>query len=186
MTALAKILSFPSNTRICQCIGSDKTAILQTSGYCTYTVSFTDLETPPEWESVFCLHTTSRNVQYKQSWAELHSPALPSVRRGGVVTPTALTLSGPRTQPVSFYLAAPALWFGRSCSSSAGPKPCPYNSCGRGTDSRMWSCVCCWVHPAYWRQCRCERLQDSFLRWSKCSYCGIFILKPWRKIVYRR
>lgn len=77
MTALAKILSFPSNSRICQCIGSDKTVILQTSGYCTHTVSFTDLETPPEWESVFCLHTTSRNVQYKQSWAELSFTRLP-------------------------------------------------------------------------------------------------------------
>lgn len=38
------------------------------------------------------------------------------MRRGGNVTPTALTLSGLRTQPVSFYLAAAVLWFGCSWS----------------------------------------------------------------------
>lgn len=154
MTALAKIILFYSKACICQYIGSDRAVKCRTNTQYAVkpqvtvpTQSFTDLETPPEWKSVFCSHTNSRNVhkQSDLSWDPLAAAAHPL----GVEVSWRSQRS--RTQPASFYLAASVLWSECSCSSCDGPEPC-YDSClcGRGGGSRLWSCVCCWVHPCCW------------------------------------
>ena len=104
-----------------------------------------------------------------------HSPALPFLGRGGVVTPTTLTLSGSRTRLVSFYLAASALWFGWSCGSSdGGAEACMACGClcGRG---EIWEWTECTAGCTLLIVSCCVRGCRIFvLRWSRCSYCGIF------------
>lgn len=89
------------------------------------TVSFTDLEIllNESQSSVFTQTAETWDTWMNRAERWLRLPALPSMRRGGVGTPTVLTLSGLRTQPVSFYLAVLMLCFGCGCRIYDGLKP---------------------------------------------------------------
>lgn len=89
------------------------------------TVSFTDLEIllNESQSSVFTQTAETWDTWMNRAERWFRLPALPSMRRGGVGTPTVLTLSGLRTQPVSFYLAVLMLCFGCGCRIYDGLKP---------------------------------------------------------------
>lgn len=89
------------------------------------TVSFTDLEIllNESQSSVFTQTAETWDTWMNRAERWLRLPALPSMRRGGVGTPTVLTLSGLRTQPVSFYLAVLMLCFGCGYRIYDGLKP---------------------------------------------------------------
>lgn len=121
-------------------------------------------------ESQSCLYTQTAETDSMRintgSWAELSSfPRLPFHPWGVEVSwrpQRSHNQPGGRSQ-CHFHLAASALWFWRK-------------------RFQVWSCECCRVHPDFWHRAVVKIVSED----DRCSYCWIFILKPYRKIIHRR